>query len=403
MDFTLTPKIEALRLRVRDFITECVLPIEADRGQWDAHENIAEAPLAKLRTEAKARGIWAPQAPRERGGLGLDTVSRAVFYEEANRSIFGPVALNCAAPDDGNISVLAKIGTQEQQDRWLRPIIDGEVRSAFAMTEPAPGGGSDPSMIRTTATRQGDTYRVDGRKWFITGAAAAQHFILLARTSDDPRSGLTAFLFDADQPGWRIERRIGIMGPEEHGGHCELVFDGLEIPAENILLGEGRGMKVTQTRLGPARLTHCMRWLGLAKRCVEIARDYAETREGFGVRLADRESVQLMLGGLAADIETGRLLTMKAAWEIDRGGFARKEVSMAKIHVANLLHRAADTAIQINGARGYSKDTVLEWIYRYARQARLVDGADEVHKMVLNRELAGEGRDFWRWDVAEPR
>ena len=189
------------------------------------------------------------------------------------------------------------------------------------------------------------------------------------------------------------------MGPEEHGGHCEISFDGLEVPIENVLLGEGRGMKVTQTRLGPARLTHCMRWLGLAKRCVEIARDYAETREGFGVRLADRESIQLMLGGLAAEIETGRLLTMKAAWEIDRGGFARKEVSMAKIHVANLLHKAADTAIQINGARGYSKDTILEWIYRYARQARLVDGADEVHKMVLNRELAGEGREFWRWDV----
>lgn len=191
------------------------------------------------------------------------------------------------------------------------------------------------------------------------------------------------------------------MGPEEHGGHCELIFDGLEISAENVLMEEGRGMKVTQTRLGPARLTHCMRWLGLAKRCVEIATEYAATREGFGVRLADRESIQLMLGGLAMDIEVGRLLTMKAAWEIDQGGFARKEVSMAKIHVANLLHRAADVAIQINGARGYSRDTVLEWIYRYARQARLVDGADEVHRMVLNRVLVDEGRDFWRWPVAD--
>jgi acyl-CoA dehydrogenase len=401
MDFTISPQIEVLRQTVRAFIDEQVIPVENDRKLWDAHENIAENPLKTLREQAKSLGIWAPQAPIERGGLGLDTVSRAVLYEEANRSIFGPVCLNCAAPDDGNISVLAKLGTPAQQDRWLQPIIDGAVRSAFAMTEAAPGGGSDPSMIRTTATRHGETYRVTGRKWFITGAEAAQTFILLARTSDDPRSGLTAFLFDADQPGWKIERRIGIMGPEEHGGHCEISFDGLEIPAENILLGEGRGLKVTQTRLGPARLTHCMRWLGLAKRCVEIARDYAETREGFGVRLADRESIQLMLGGLAADIETGRLLTMKAAWEIDRGGFARKEVSMAKIHVANLLHRAADTAIQINGARGYSKDTVVEWIYRYARQARLVDGADEVHKMVLNRELAGEGSDFWRWNVDE--
>ncbi len=167
------------------------------------------------------------------------------------------------------------------------------------------------------------------------------------------------------------------------------------------MLGEGRGLKVVQTRLGVARLTHCMRWLGLAKRCVEIATDYAERREGFGIRLADRESVQIMLGTLCADIEVGRLLVMKAAWELDRGGFAQKEVSMAKVHVANLLHRAADTAIQINGARGYSKDTVAEWIYRYARQARLVDGADEVHRMILNRALAGEGRDFWRWDVAE--
>ncbi|MBS7737172.1 acyl-CoA dehydrogenase family protein, partial [Chelatococcus composti] len=290
----------------------------------------------------------------------------------------------------------------EQKARWLAPIVAGEVRSAFAMTEPHPGSGSDPSMMLTRAERCGDTYVVRGRKWFITGAEAASHFILIARTSDDPRHGLTAFLFHGDQPGWRIERRIPILGPEEHGGHCELVFDGLEIPAENILLGEGRGLKVAQMRLGPARLTHCMRWLGLAKRCVEIARDYAGERYSFGQRLADRESIQLMLGGLAMRIEIGRLLVMRAAWELDRGGFARKEVSMAKIHVANVLHEAADIAIQINGARGYSRDTVLEWIYRYARQARLVDGADEVHKMVLNRFLNEEGSGFWRWEVAAP-
>jgi acyl-CoA dehydrogenase len=254
-------------------------------------------------------------------------------------------------------------------------------------------------MMRTTATRDGNTWRIHGRKWFITGAAEAQHFILIARTSDDARRGLTAFLFDRDQPGWQIERRIPIMGPEEHGGHCELVFDGLEIPAANVLLGEGDGLKLTQMRLGPARLTHCMRWLGLSKRCVEIATAYAATRESFGIRLADRESVRLMLGDLAMQIEIGRLLVIKAAWALDQGSFARKEVSMAKVHVANLLHKAADTAIQITGARGYSQDTVLEWIYRYARQARLVDGADEVHKMVLDRALAAEGRDFWRWSV----
>ena len=400
MDFTISAETEALRRALRGFIEDEVLPVEADPTAYDDHENIRLDRLDPLREKAKALDLWAPQAPVARGGLGLPMVDRAVLYEEANRSIFGPVAINCAAPDDGNISVLAQVGTEAQQDRWLQPIIDGKVRSAFAMTEPVPGGGSDPSMIQTRAGKKSDRYVVTGRKWFITGAAEARHFILVARTSENPRSGLTAFLYDADQPGWEITRRIGIMGPEEHGGHCELAFDGLEIPEENILIGEGRGLKLTQTRLGPARLTHCMRWLGLAKRCVEIACDYAETRESFGIRLADRESIQMMLGGLAADIETGRLLTMKAAWEIDRGSFARKEVSMAKIHVANLLHRAADTAIQINGARGYSKDTILEWVYRYARQARLVDGADEVHKMVLNRELAGEGRDFWAWDVA---
>jgi acyl-CoA dehydrogenase len=255
--------------------------------------------------------------------------------------------------------------------------------------------------MKTTATKKGDKYIIRGHKWFITGAADASHFILLARTSDDPRRGLTAFLHHKDEPGWRIDRRIPIMGPEEHGGHCEIVYDGLEIPAENIVLGEGQGLKVTQIRLGPARLTHCMRLLGLSKRCVEIARAYAEEREGFGVKLKDRESVQLMLGGLAMKIEIGRLLVMKAAWALDQGSFARQEVSMAKIQVANVLHEAADIAIQINGARGYSKDTVLEWIYRYARQARLVDGADEVHRMVLNRFLEKDGRDFWKWEVGE--
>jgi acyl-CoA dehydrogenase len=295
--------------------------------------------------------------------------------------------------------VLERAGTAYQRARWLAPIAAGDVRSAFAMTEPAPGGGSDPGMIRTTATRDGDAHVIHGQKWFITGAAEAAHFILIARTSDDARRGLTAFLFHRDSPGWQIDRRIPIMGPEEHGGHCEISFDGLRIPDADILLGVGDGLKLTQMRLGTARLTHCMRWLGLAKRSVEIARDYADHRTGFGIRLADRESVQIMLGALAMEIEIGRLLVMKAAWELDRGGFARKEVSMAKVHVANLLHKAADTAIQINGARGYSCDTVLEWIYRYARQARLVDGADEVHRMVLDRHLGAEGRDFWRWPV----
>jgi acyl-CoA dehydrogenase len=399
MDFTIPPRVVDLRDRIDAFVEREVLPVEADRANWDAHDNIAEGPLKALRGRAQAEGLWCLALAPETGGQGLSKVGMAVCYEAMNRSIFGPVCFNAAAPDDGTMMMLEPLGTPEQKARWLAPLVAGEARSAFAMTEPAPGGGSDPGMMRTTATRDGDNYVVHGRKWFITGAEGARHFVLLARTGDDPRRGHTAFLFDAADPGWEIARRIPIMGPEEHGGHCELVFDGLRIPRENVILEEGRGLKVVQTRLGPARLTHCMRWLGLAKRCVEVATGYAEARHGFGVRLADRESVQIMLGEVAMGIEVGRMLVMKAAWEIDRGGLARKEVSMAKVHVATLLHKAADVAIQVNGARGYSKDTVLEWIYRYARQARLVDGADEVHKMVLHRHLAEEGRGFWRWEA----
>lgn len=399
MDFTISPRIEDYRRRVAAFVDAHVLPLEADRANYDAHENIRIDVLDAVREKAKAEGLWCLQLKKETGGQELGRMGMAVCYEAMNRSIFGPAVFNSAAPDDGNMMVLEAVGTPYQKERWLQPIVEGKVRSAFAMTEPAPGSGSDPSMMQTRAEKRGETYVISGRKWFITGAEEAQHFIVLARTSDDPRKGLTAFLFDRDQPGWRIDRRIDIMGPEEHGGHCELTFDGLEIPARDVMLNEGDGLKVTQIRLGPARLTHCMRWLGLSKRCVEIATEYAGRREGFGQRLADRESVQLMLGDLAMKIEIARLLVMKAAWALDQGSFARKEVSMAKIQVANVLHQAADTALQINGARGYSKDTAIEWIYRYARQARLVDGADEVHKMVLNRHLTDEGADFWRWPV----
>lgn len=398
MDFNLPTEVDALRQRIASFIEKDVLPVEADRANWDVHEFIREEALAGLRKKAKAAGLWALHMPKERGGQGLDTVGMAACYEAASRSIFGPASLNIAAPDDGNMFLLNRVATEAQKTRWLQPIVDGKVRSSFAMTEPAPGAGSDPgAMMLTRAERQGDRWIVTGRKWFITGAEGAQHFILVARTSDDPRKGLTGFLFDAAQKGWRIERRIPIMGPEEHGGHCELVFDGLEIPDENRLMGVGDGLKLTQIRLGTARLTHCMRWLGYAQRALDIAADYVGTREAFGTTLAAHEGVQWMLGEAAMEIHTGRLLTMHAAWRLDQGHRARKEVSMAKVAVADILHKAVDTAIQLCGARGYSKDTILEWLYRYARSARLVDGASEVHKMVLANTYLKERGDFWRW------
>jgi acyl-CoA dehydrogenase len=397
MDFTLPPQIEDYRKRYRAFVAEHLLPLEVDPESFDDHENIRLDVLDKMRAKAKAAGLWAPQMPAARGGLGFNVVGMAACYEEMNYSLFGPVVFNCAAPDDGNMTVLNKIATEQQKQRWLQPIIDGKARSAIVMTEPAPGAGSDPAMMLTTATRNGDKWVIRGRKWFITGAGVAQHFILIAKTSDDKRKGLTAFMFDRDQPGWRIVRRIPIMGPEEHGGHCELEFDGLEIPDADRLMNVGDGLKVTQIRLGTARLTHCMRWLGLARRSMDVAAEYVSRREAQGTKLATRESVQWLLGDAAMQIEIGRLLVMRAAAKLDQGDFARKEISMAKVAVADVLQRAVDTAIQLNGARGYSKDTPLEWIYRYARQARLVDGASEVHKMVLARFYMEQRNDFWSW------
>ena len=402
MDFTLDPATDAIRARVRRFVDARLIPLEADRANYDEHDNLREDVLERMRAAARAEGLWALQTPKARGGGGLSFVAMAACYEEMNRSIFGPAAFNSAAPDDGNMMVLERVGTDAQKARWLQPIVDGAVRSSFVMTEPHPGGGSDPSMIRTTAVRRGDRWIVHGHKWFITGAAAAAHFLLIARTGDDARKGHSAFMFHRDQPGWRLVRRIPIMGPEEHGGHGELTFDGLEIPDEDRLLGVGDGLKVAQIRLGPARLTHCMRWLGLARRSLEVAGAYIDERQSGGKRLADRESVQLLMGSAAMQVRIGRLLVMHAASKLDAGAMARNELSMAKVHCADALHQAVDTAIQLNGGRGYSKDTPLEWIYRYARQARLVDGASEVHRMVVARHLAEDAQAFFDWNHLDP-
>lgn len=400
MDFNLDSTVQDYQQRIREFVDAHIIPVESLPDAYDEGENIADKYFVPLREKARSEGLWCLQMPKERGGGGLTTVGMAACYEEMGRSIFGPVVFNCAAPDDGNMIVLDRVGTPAQKERWLQPIIDGQVRSALAMTEPAPGSGSDPlGMMLTKAEKSADKWVVHGHKWFITGAGVAQHFILLARTSDHPRKGLTAFMFDRDDPGWELVRRVPIMGPEEHGGHCELKFDGLVIPDENRLLEVGDGMKVVQMRLGTARLTHCMRWLGLCRRSLEIASEYARDRKSFGQTLMEHEGVQWMLGEAASRVHLGRLLTMHAAWKLAQGDFARKEVSIAKIMVADTLHYVVDTAIQMLGAKGYSKDTILEWIYRYQRQGRLVDGASEVHKMVLSKYYMNEGDEFFKWGV----
>jgi acyl-CoA dehydrogenase len=403
MSFAIDPATDALRARIDTFVRERIVPLEAGHAHDDEHGNLRLEVLEGLRAQVKEAGLWTPQMPRAMGGLGLSMRALVPLYEAMNYSIFGPPAFNCAAPDDGNMRVLAQVASDAQQARWLAPIVDGRVRSAFAMTEPHPGGGSDPTMIRTRAVRRGGGWVIDGRKWFITGAGIARHFIVIARTSDDPRRGLTAFVCDRDTPGLTIARRIPVMGPEEHGGHGEIVFESMAIGADQRLMREGDGLKLTQIRLGPARLTHCMRWLGLARRSLAIASPYVAERQSGGRTLATIDSVRAMLADAAMAIDVARLLTLRAAEALDRGEFARREISMAKISAADALQRAADTGIQLLGARGYSTDTPLEWIYRYARQARLVDGASEVHRGVIAGALLDDADAFWRWPVAAAR
>lgn len=401
MDFTIPDELIALKERTERFVRDEIMPRENDKRL--THHGPTEEFRLELVALARAAGLVSPHVGREWGGLGLDHRGKAVVFEAAGYSPLATIAMNIFAPDEANMHLLEQVAEEHQKEEWLRPLASGAIRSCFMMTEPAPGSGSDPSMLLTTARRDtsgnaGD-FVIDGTKWLITGAIGAKFAIVMARNEDDALgpAGSTMFLAPMDAPGIHIERVLDTLDQYMSGGHSVVRLDGLRVPESAVLGKIGQGFRYAQARLAPARLTHCMRWLGLAKRCVEIAQAYAAERHGFGQRLAERESVQMMLGSLAMKIEIGRLLVMKAAWELDLGGFARKEVSMAKVQVANVLHEAADIAIQINGARGYSKDTVLEWIYRYARQARLVDGADEVHRMVLNRFLNEEGGNFWRW------
>ena len=399
MDFTLSPEIEDIRLRVRDFVAEHVLPLEADPENFTDHENIPAERLAPVREKAKKAGLWAPQMPKEFGGMGLPIVAWAAIYEEAARSIFGPLAIHCMAPDDGNMNLLAKVGTPAQKEKWLRPIVDGKVRSAFAMTEPHPGSGSDPGMMLTRAEKKGDRYVVHGHKWFITGAEGAAHFILIARTSDDPRNGLTAFLLSQGPA------RLAHRAPHpDHGAATSTAaiarsnIDGLEIPDENLLLNVGDGLRVTQIRLGPARLTHCMRWLGFAKRCMEIAQEYVE--QARGLRQQARRAARASRSSSARSRTRSR---SAACSRCTRPGSSTRATARARkspwprCRSPTRCIRPPTSRSSSTARAAIPRTRSLEWIYRYARPARLVDGASEVHKMVLARFMREEGRDFWKW------
>lgn len=391
MDFSLEPHVTELRDRVRAFIDGVVIPEER---HVDPHGHPAPDVLARLRAAAKAAGVFAPHAAPEYGGLGLDVRAQTAVFEEAGRSLFGPLALNCAAPDEGNMHLLERVATPAQRERFLRPLAAGETRSCFAMTEPMPGAGSDPAMLRTTAVRRGDRWVIDGEKWFITGALGAAFAICMARTGEriDRADGATMFLVPAGTPGFEIVRETPGLDHLAPGGHCEVVFRGCEVGDDAVLGATGKGYAYAQVRLGPARLTHCMRWLGAAVRAQEIASAYAVERTGFGKPLAEHGAVQTMLADNALDIHAARLMTQHAAWVLDRGDAGRAETSMAKVFVAEAVNRVVDRAVQICGSSGIAGNGPLERFYREIRAFRIYDGPSEVHRMAIGQRVARGAR-----------
>jgi acyl-CoA dehydrogenase len=387
MEFTVSARAAELAARVQAFVQDEVVPLE--RGAEGHPDGLPWEQVRGLRARARAAGVYAPQLPAELGGQGLDLLECAPVFEAAGRSLLGPLALNCSAPDEGNMHLLQHAATPEQRDRYLRPLAEGSVYSCFAMTEPAPGAGSDPTMIRTRADRRGDQWVINGRKWYATGGDGAGFYIVMARTDPDAPAvdGCTLFLVDAGAPGLRVVRRIEGLTVGNPGGHCEIALEDCAVPERQILGAPGRGFRLTQVRLGPARLTHCMRWTGVAQRALEIAGARALEREAFGSPLARHEAVQWMLADSAIELHAARLMVAQAAWLIVQGQEARQETAMCKVFVSETVHRVVDRAIQVCGSLGVADDTPLHAFYREARAFRIYDGPSEVHRMVIARQF----------------
>lgn len=385
IDFTLAPEHEEIRARVRAFVQETVIP--AVKPFEDSEEKVLTREeylrtIFDLRRRARQEGLWLPHMPKEWGGMGLGHVELAMVQAEAAKTRLGPWVLNCAAPDEGNMHTLLHWGTDEQKERYLRPLLDGVKMSCFAMTEPEVAG-SDPTLIRTSAVKDGDEWVINGHKWFISNARRASFAILIAKTELDlpegARGANTAFLVDLPADGWNDVREIETM----HGstGHSEIVITDLRLPDSAVLGGRGNGHRLGQYRLGPARLAHCMRWISQAETALDMMVGRALDRYSHGSLLADKQGVQWMIADSAMELYQCKLMVLHAASKIDKGEDFRTEVSMAKHFVANSLNRIVDRAIQVHGALGYSTDTPLAHMFQHARWARFADGADEIHQM----------------------
>lgn len=387
MDFTIPPHVEAIAHRLRQFVDDEVIPLETELLGTGA--DLSLAMLQDLRAKAKAARLWAPTMPKDWGGMGLNIQEIVPVFEAAGRSLLGPLAIHCAAPDEGNMHLLHNWANDEQTERYLAPLAKGETFSAFSMTEPPPGAGSDPRMIQTRAVRDDGDWVINGRKWLTTYGEIADFFIIMAVTNPDvhPYQGTTQFLAPRDTPGIKILRDVPVMGAKDFGGHVEILYEDVRLPDSAILGGEGQGFMLAQSRLGPARLTHCMRWTGIAQRALEIATEYASEREAFGGALTSHQSVQWMLADSEMELKMGRLLIHEAAWRLAQGEQARVETSIAKVQVAEIISRVLDRCVQICGGRGISRDLPLSTWYEKARAFRIYDGASEVHRMVVARDV----------------
>jgi acyl-CoA dehydrogenase len=399
LNFELPPRLTELRAQVRSFIDERVIPSEKAIVEEDAASDRVTGgrpTLKKLQAEVQAAGLWTPHLPVEHGGLGLGPIGMATLFREMGRSFVGPRSFHCDAPDQGNMDLLIRAASPAIIERWLAPLVRGEITSAFSMTEPAPGAGADPTNLRTTARPAGDGkggFIIDGHKWFATGAGEAAFIILMARTSDDRRGGATLFVIDRHAEGIEHVRDVGVMAePLLAHREAELLLKGVYAPAESVLGEVGQGFALAQARLVPARLTHCMRWLGLADRALHLCKDYLTRRISFGRPLADHQMVQAKIADGVLALHAGNLMTFHCAWMLEQGldKEARPYSSMAKIHVANLLCDILDDAIQLHGAAGYSDDLPFADWYRHARGGRIADGPDEVHRMVIARDFFKE-------------
>ena len=388
MDFSLPAHLQSLRSRVRDFMEQRIIPLETTIIEEDKTQTYDT--LRNLQAAAKGAGLWTPHLPEEFGGLGLGIMGMCVLFREMGRSPVGARVFNCDAPDQGNMDLLLKTASPAIKERWLAPLCAGDITSGFCMTEPAPGAGADPSNLSTTATRDGDGWVLNGHKWYTTGGNAASFLIVMARTGEDPRSGASMFVIDRHAPGVEHMREIPVMAPPllVHR-EAEFRFTDVRVGPDQILGQEGEGFMLAQKRLVPARLTHCMRWLGQADRALQMCREYVIERRSFGRRLAEHQLIQKMIADNAVAIHTGNLMTFHCAWMLEQGAGreARPYSSMAKNHVARLLCQVLDDAIQMHGGLGYSDDLPFATWYRGARAARIADGPDEVHTMVVARDF----------------